>query len=297
MQSPIFELKTDGSILLADAGSTKISWTVVHSDGSKKAFITQGMNPAYLNDADILSRMKSDVLNELDGIDISSVRFFGAGVFGLHVERLESIFRWQLKCDDVICRSDMEGAAVALFGKEAGIACILGTGSNSCLCQAGVIIDQIPTLGFVLGDEGSAGWLGKQLLRHFFYRSMPIDLAESFAGIAPTRAELLRIIKEDPYFNRYIASFASFFAHDPNHPFLQDLIEKGLREFIGSHVLPYGEDRLKALSVGFVGTVASTHSLTLSNILADMGCKSGLILKAPIDALVDRFLDASIIKG
>lgn len=297
MQSPIFELKTGGAILLADAGSTKISWTLVQTDGSKKAFITQGMNPAYLDDADILARMKSDVLPELEGNLISSVRFFGAGVFGVHVERLESIFRWQLKCEDVICRSDMEGASVALFGKEAGIACILGTGSNSCLCQAGVIIDQIPTLGFVLGDEGSAGWLGKQLLRHFFYRSMPDDLSQSFAGIAPSRAELLRIVKEDPYFNRYIASFASFFSHDPNHPFLIGIIEKGFRVFINAHVLPYGEDRLKALTVGFVGTVASTHSVTLARILEDMGCKPGLILKAPIDALVDRFLAASTIKG
>lgn len=297
MQSPIFELTTSGAILLADAGSTKISWTLVHTDGTKKAFITQGMNPAYLNDADILARMKSDVLPELEDLDVSSVRFFGAGVFGVHIERLESIFRWQLKCDDVICRSDMEGAAVALFGKEAGVACILGTGSNSCLCQAGVIVDQIPTLGFVLGDEGSAGWLGKQLLRHYFYRSMPTELAESFGAIAPSRMELLRIIKEDPYFNRYIASFASFFAHDPSHPFFVGIIERGFREFIGSHVLPYGEDRLKALTVGFVGTVASTHSVTLANILSDMGCKTGLILKAPIDALVDRFLDASTAKN
>lgn len=296
MQSPIFELTNSGAILLADAGSTKISWTVVHTDGSKKAFITQGMNPAYLNDADILARMKSDVLPELEDIAVSSVRFFGAGVFGVHIERLESIFRWQLKCDDVICRSDMEGAAVALFGKEAGVACILGTGSNSCLCQAGIIVDQIPTLGFVLGDEGSAGWLGKQLLRHYFYRSMPAELADSFGAIAPSRGELLRIIKEDPYFNRYIASFASFFAHDPSHPFLVGIIEKGLKEFISSHVLPYGEDRLKALTVGFVGTVASTHSVTLTKILSEMGCKAGLILKAPIDALVDRFLAASTAK-
>jgi hypothetical protein len=296
VQSPIFELTTSGAILLADAGSTKISWTIVHTDGTKKAFITQGINPAYLDDADILGRMKTDVLPELDEVQITSVRFFGAGVFGIHIERLESIFRWQLKCDDVICRSDMEGAAVALFGKEAGVACILGTGSNSCLCEAGVIIDQIPTLGFVLGDEGSAGWLGKQLLRHYFYRSMPQELSEAFGAIAPNRGELLRIIKEDPYFNRYIASFASFFAHDPTHPFLMGIIEKGFQVFISGHVLPYGEDQLKALTVGFVGTVASTHSLTLDKVLTEMGCKTGLILKAPIDALVDRFLDASTVR-
>ncbi|MDV7391872.1 hypothetical protein RZS08_10980, partial [Arthrospira platensis SPKY1] len=192
----------------------------------------------------------------------AAIRFFGAGVVGPHIERLQQLFQLTFGCHDVICGSDLLGASLALFGQESGIACILGTGSNSCVMEGGQIVDQIPTLGFILGDEGSAGWIGRQLLRHHFYRSLPADLQGPFAAIAPDRIELLTLMRQDPYFNRHIAGSAAFVGQHAEHPFIVELIRSSIREFLQFHVLPYGEDRVKALTLGFVGTVARCPTRT-----------------------------------
>lgn len=279
-------LRTDQPILVADAGSTKISWSLVFAHPSEDInFETKGMNPVYLDDAALQFRFKSEILSQLEGHIPQSIRFFGAGVFGKNIKRMQSLFRWYFKSSDIYCGSDLQGAALALFGQESGVGCILGTGSNSCLVRHGRIQDQIPTLGFVLGDEGSAGWLGKQLLKHHYYRTLPEDLKNSFSAIAPQREELLRIIREDAYFNRYIASYASFIAENVNHPFLNAIVRKGFRLFIDYHIAPYGKEQIEGLTLGFLGTVAHEHQPILVECVQEAGFEIGPILKMPIEAI------------
>jgi glucosamine kinase len=171
-----------------------------------------------------------------------------------------------------------------LCGHKPGIAIILGTGSNSCYYDGENIVANNPSLGFILGDEGSGGYLGKKILQAFLYNEMPADLHESFKTRYPiTKEEVLDNVYKKSMPNRYTATFSRFLQHHVRHPFAAQMIYDAFADFFDHHVLKYPE--YKQVSVNGTGSVAFYFSDILRAVAADKGCSIGTILESPIAGL------------
>ncbi|MFZ9660880.1 MAG: N-acetylglucosamine kinase, partial [Chitinophagaceae bacterium] len=180
---------------------------------------------------------------------------------------------------------DLMGAARAVCGNDKGIACILGTGSNSCYFDGKKIIKNSPGLGYVLGDEGSGAYLGKKVLQYFLYDTFDADLRARFdAKYVTTPSEILDNIYKQPFANRYLASFTLFLAENRGHYMVENIIEDGFNDFFYNHVFKYKESWSNP--IGFVGGVAYAFRDILSQMIKEFGLTQGKILKNPMDGLV-----------
>ena len=183
---------------------------------------------------------------------------------------------------------DLLGAARALLGDDPGIACILGTGSNTCAYDGKKIVDNVQNLAFILGDEGSASHIGKRIMRSYFYREMPEELAESFKETYPQpEREIINGVYAEGA-NVYLASFARFAGQHKEHPFIHYLVSDALEEFVERHVIKY-YDYLK-FPVCSVGSVAYFWRHILRKELNRKGLRIGKIIQKPIDSMIEYHL-------
>ncbi len=181
--------------------------------------------------------------------------------------------------------NDLSGAAKALCGNEKGIACILGTGSNSCYYNGSRISKNSPGLGFILGDEGSGAYLGKKVIQHFLYNIFDDDLRSRFdAKFVTTDAEILDAVYKKPLPNRYLASFAIFLAENRNHYMIENIIEDGLNDFFYTHIIRYRESA--RLPVHFTGGIAYGFREVVENLCTGYGLQCGNIFKSPMEGLI-----------
>lgn len=273
-------------ILVADSGSTKTAWSVLEGAMVKAEFTTLGMNPFFRSTENIVDELKKTHLPVM-GSAISHVWFYGAGV--VNAEKGEIIKRALLHfCPDALIdtQSDVLGACRALFGKNSGIACILGTGSNSCCFDGTGITNQIPPLGFILGDEGSGAVMGKHLLGDYFKDVMPTELRLIFENrFGLTKDEALNRVYRDARPSHFLASLTPFLSENLAHEYCKSFIEKNFTAFIERNVtkLPgYRES-----NIGFVGSIAWYFSDILKDVLKKFGIGDAVFLKDPIDGLVN----------
>jgi glucosamine kinase len=180
---------------------------------------------------------------------------------------------------------DLMGAAKALCGTEKGIACILGTGSNSCYYNGKKIIKNSPGLGYVLGDEGSGAYLGKKVIQYFLYNTFDEDLMDRFTAKFKTNSyEILDAVYKKPLPNRYLASYAIFLAENRGHYMIENIIEDGFNDFFFNHVYKYSESW--KLPVHFIGSVAHGFKDVLKEMCNGYELQLGRVLKKPMDGLV-----------
>jgi N-acetylglucosamine kinase-like BadF-type ATPase len=180
---------------------------------------------------------------------------------------------------------DLMGAAVATCGDKPGIACILGTGSNSCLFDGKKILDNVPSLGFILGDEGSGAHLGRKLLQAYYYREFPADLAEKIRKeYDMDKQTVLNHVYDEPMPSQYVATFARFISDNNEHPFIHELLYAGFKEFLERLVIKYEGSR--ELPVHFIGSIAQLNQEILQEVMDELGLKPGIILKSPMDGLI-----------
>ncbi|TVR81179.1 MAG: hypothetical protein EA412_03445 [Chitinophagaceae bacterium] len=275
--------------LVADSGSTKTDW--VWSDGNEYINMqSPGLNPHYVKGDYVENILQKNVLTILKDKPVEALFFYGAGCAGEDpVSVLETSFhRIFNKNTQIEINHDLFGAARALYGMKSGIAAILGTGSSSCLFENGVITDRIPSLGFTIGDEGSAGYFGKMFLRHHFYRDWPTDLAEHYSKhFKWSLSEVQTKVYTKPMPNTFVASLAKYLFEKKEHPFVNQLILKGFEEFIEMHLMKYGgENKLAA----FVGSLAFFNRDILKVALEKKGLKLHKIIHRPIEDLVSFHL-------
>ena len=167
-------------ILIADSGSTKVAWRVLHSDGTIQAIQTIGINPFFVSEEDILKTLEESLKPGIRG-NVEQVFFYGAGVAGNDkIEILTRCFHKAFPGCKVEANSDLLAAARCLCGAEEGIAAILGTGANTCFYDGEKIVDNVPACGYILGDEGGGAVLGKKLVSDYLKRMLPEDLSEAF---------------------------------------------------------------------------------------------------------------------
>lgn len=272
-------------IVVADSGSTKADWMFINQS-EEKAIHTMGFNPVFHPSELIQSELSTAINGQIASEEVESVYYYGSGCWD---NKRKDVIRAALSRvfpnAHVAVYHDLLGAARAACGHSAGIACIMGTGSNSCLYDGVDVIDNVTNLGYLVGDEGSGTHLGKKVIRSYFYREMPADLAEKFeAFVGGGKDTILDRIygKETP--NVYMASFTRFLAENMMHPFVQRILYRSFAEFIDRHVRKYQGHM--SLPVHFIGSIAYVFQDIIKVILAERAMQVGRFVRKPIDELV-----------
>ncbi len=272
--------------LIADSGATKTEWHW-EGDSANQAFQTEGLNPYYHTTATIIEVLKSELISEIDSDSVDEIFFYGAGCDSEQKKRLiEEALQACFANSTVNIYHDLLGAARACFLNEAGIACILGTGSNSCLYDGKKIIEHIPSLAFILGDEGSAGYFGKKLINSYFRQELPRELAAELERTY--NMELNYIMKglyDKPQKSRFIASYGFFLGKHKTHPFIGKMLQEGFEDFVTSIVKKYSD--AKSYKVSFVGSVACAHRELITEILLKHDLQPGQFIQKPLERLVN----------
>lgn len=272
-------------ILIADSGATKTDWRIINPQGGIQQAKTIGLSPYYQTSESISAELTQNLLPSITG-EVSEIHFYGTGCAGEEpcaiVRRgLQTVFP---SASTIEVDSDMLGAARGLCGHEAGIACILGTGSNNCLYDGRDIADKIPSLGFWLGDEGSGGYLGKTLVTAFLHKEIPDDLAAKFAKRYGLNREIvLENAYKKPFPNRYFATFSKFLFDNRSHPFAYKLVYDAFSEFLAKYVCKLPDHQ--KYKAHFSGSVAFYYSDILRRAAAEKGVVVGHIMETPIAGL------------
>lgn len=274
------------SILIADSGSTKTTWCLLDK-GKKKKIQTQGLSPYFLTTTEMEAIVTKELLPKLKEVKPKAVHFYGTGCKLADKKRIvKAALRKIWSKAELEVEHDLMGAARALCGKEKGVACILGTGSNSCYFNGNRIIKNSPGLGYVLGDEGSGAYLGKKVVQYFLYNTFEPDLMDRFRAKYPEAdsAGILDAVYRQPMPNRYLAGFTHFLAENRGHYMIENIIEDGFNDFIFQHLFKYRETW--TTPVHFTGSVAYGFRDVLVEMCKAFEIQTGKILKEPMDGLI-----------
>ena len=271
--------------LIADSGSTKAEWCLVQGK-KKKTFYTGGISPYFLNGSQIQQQINRELIPSMGKIKIDQVFFYGTGCKSkINHKLVKTALKSVFPKADIMVDHDLMGAARALCGNEKGVACILGTGSNSCYYNGKKIVKNSPGLGYVLGDEGSGAFLGRKVLQYYLYNTFDEDLRSRFdARYVTNAAEILENVYKRPLANRYLASFALFLAENRGHFMIENIIEDCLNDFFFYHIIKYRESWI--LPVNFVGGVAYGFRDVIKELCSNYELTLGSILQNPMEGLV-----------
>jgi glucosamine kinase len=274
------------NILIADGGSTKCEWCLLEN-GKKKTVNTQGISPYFLDAAGIGKIIAAELAPALKKARIDEVYFYGTGCKDPANRRMvQRTIRGIFPGAAVEVTHDLMGAAVALCGNSKGIACILGTGSNSCYFSGKRIVKNSPGLGYVLGDEGSGAYLGKKVIQYYLYNTFDEELRYKFdKKYSIDDSGILENVYRRPLPNRYLASFALFLAENRGHYMIENIIEDGLNDFFFTHLCKYRESW--NWPIHFVGGVAYGFRESIRELCDAYQFELGSILKKPMDGLIN----------
>ena len=275
------------AILIADSGSTKTDWICLTGDDESTQIEVQtvGLNPFHVSENEIRGVLTHDVLPQLGDSNVEAVYFYGSGVRSEVEGRVEGLLRESFPdAKTVQAHSDLLGACRALCGDEAGIACILGTGANSCVYDGKKIVHNTPALGYILGDEGSGAVLGKHLLHDLYTGVLPHNLRLTFEKeMGLELSEIINKVYREPQANRFLASLSEFIHRHLNEEGIRQMVYNTFSDFINYHVSRYGRHDLP---LSFVGSIAFYYQEQLQLIVQMLGYPMGTILKSPLQGLV-----------
>jgi N-acetylglucosamine kinase-like BadF-type ATPase len=272
-------------ILIADSGSTKTDWILTTSENSILEVETLGINPVRDSRDAIFGIIKNHLASQLpEEYKVDQIFFYGAGCIDPYkknvAEVLISIFGSDTR---IAVESDLLGAARALCGNQAGIACILGTGSNSCLYDGKEIIANTSPLGYILGDEGSGAFLGKTLVGNILKKIFSQKLQDSFfKKYDLTPSIIINKVYREPMPNRFLASLVPFLAEHREEPEIHDMLIGAFRLFFVRNVKAYGHPEME---INCVGSIAFYFNNELRDAAAKEGLKMGKILQKPAQDL------------
>ncbi len=277
-------------ILIADCGSTKIDWCVLSSEKKvAKQVFTMGMNAVMLTEEEMRSRIAAELIPELADLaaDISEIYFYGAGCLAPEVcANVAAALRANIPSASVVeVYTDLLAAARALCGHETGIACILGTGSNSCLYDGNEIVRNVSPLGFILGDEGSGAVIGKLFLGDVLKNQLPKAVADEFmAEYRLSYLDIIRRVYKEPLPNRFLASVTPFLSAHLDVPEIRAIVLSTFRAFFRRNVRQYADSGER--TANFVGSIAYYFRAILEEAAREEGFAVGKILKSPMEGLV-----------
>lgn len=274
------------SLLIADSGATKTTWTVLGGK-RKKTITTPGISPYFFSSAEITALLREQLVPHLPKEGVSAVYFYGTGCATPDNKALvkTGIKKAIPSARETEVQSDLMAAARALCGREKGISCILGTGSNSCVFNGKKIVRNNPAPGFILGDEGSGAYLGKKVVQYFIYETFDEELMHRFRlKFNTSYREILQQVYKEPWPNRYLASFAPFLSENRGHFMIENIIEDGLTDFVTTHLFKYPETW--TLPVHFVGSIAWHFRDMLAQVCEACELNLGKVLQSPMQGLI-----------
>jgi glucosamine kinase len=276
-------------ILVADSGSTKTEWTVINKGNPEASFITFGINPYFLSGEEIFTLLTSE-LSKLKGSSFDGVYFYGTGCNTVAKgNTVKDALNRFLSANEIFIGSDLLAAARSLCLDSPGIACIIGTGSNSCYYDGNKIVSNVSPLGYILGDEGGGAVMGRKLISAVLKKQVPqpvIDLFFETYKITP--AEILENVYMKPFPNRFLGQYSRFISANIHIPELQNIVTSGFDEFITRNILQYPES--KKLAVHFTGSIAFHFRSFLDELLKKYGLQSGVVTLTPMEGLIKYHL-------
>ncbi len=272
--------------LIADSGATKAEWCLL-GNGKRKTIITQGISPYFLNTEQITELLLKELKPKLKNVEVDEIYYYGTGCANpTNAKSVKKAIGKVFPGTKTAVNHDLMAAARALGGRQKGMACILGTGSNSCYYDGKKIVKNSPGLGYVLGDEGSGAYLGKKVIQYYLYGTFDDELRGRFDLTYTTNtAEILESVYKKPLPNRYLASFTKFLAENRGHYMIENIIEDGLNDFFFNHLCKYRE--VWTLPVHFTGSVAFGFKDVLQQLCNSYEFELGKVIKAPMEGLID----------
>ncbi len=272
-------------ILITDSGSTKCDWILYENDEPIRVR-TNGLNPAILKKKELKKNITENAeLSKYKDL-VTSIYFFGAGCgTEKNQKKLNTILTSFFTKAKSIVKEDIM-AAVWATTKDPAVVCILGTGSNCCYYDGKNIHSKTPSLGYIVMDEGSGNYFGKELLKSYFYKQMPDELRFSFEKNFNLETEnLVKKLYQSATPNKYLADFARFLFENNEHPFAIKLLSDGMDKFVENHILQYS-DELKTVPLHFVGSIAYHAQDIIALALKKKGLKASKFIRRPIDNLI-----------
>lgn len=275
--------------LIADSGSTKVEWCLLDHDKPVRQIFTSGFNALMLTEEEIAQYLDDELMSQLgeDARSVTEVHFYGAGCIDEEVCRnVRRAIRQNIDVPTIEAHSDLLGAARALFGEREGIACILGTGSNSCYYNGREIKDHVSPLGYILGDEGSGAVLGRHLIGDVLKHQLPRELCDRFLDeYNLTSNAIIRRVYKEPAPNRFLASVTPFLLKNIEEPAIHRLVLNEFKSFFVRNVAQY--DRYRVLPVSFVGSIAYLYRPVLDEAAAALDATVDTVIKTPMEGLVN----------
>jgi len=275
-------------IIVADSGSTKTDWALIKESGVEYVK-SIGLNPYFLSKEELAKGIYS-ALKNVDMDEIEGIYFFGAGTSAAaNKDKIKSVFvEFFPRVQEIVIDTDLYGAAKALFKEEKGIACILGTGSNSCYYDGTQIADNVNSLGYLLGDNGSGAVLGLKLMQMYLRNKLSPKLAKKFREEynLDYRYILDNVYKQSTP-NKFFAKFSPFIITNINDEVINKMVKDDIREFVDYFIVNY--DNYKNLPIRIIGSIGYFYEDVINEVFAEYGLKIDKISKTPIEALVEYY--------
>ena len=274
-------------ILIADCGSTKIDWCLLNGKEKVAQIFTTGMNALLMTQEEMTQRIADELMPNIANYEVTEIYYYGAGIIS---DEIKSHVINALKANipsatKIEVDSDLLAAARALCGRKPGIACILGTGSNSCYYDGEKVVDNVSPLGYILGDEGSGAVLGKLLVGDVLKKQLPEHLCEKFLKeYNLDRNKIIDAVYRKPAANRFLAQFAPFLEHNIEEPSIHRIVLHSFIDFFVRNVENY--DNYKELPCNFVGSIALLEKATLLEAAKSQGITVGNIIQDPMEGFI-----------
>ncbi|HHT35139.1 MAG TPA: ATPase [Bacteroidales bacterium] len=277
--------RTARNILIADSGATKTDWCLAHDGEILQRFSGTGISPVYQTEEEIAEEIRLQVMPHLKESEIHSIHFYGSGCIPGKTILVENALYHSFPIGDIHVYSDLIAAAHSLCGHNAGIACIMGTGSNSCEWNGSEVIAQVSPLGFILGDEGSGAALGRQLLGDALKNQLTPGLREKMLEeLQLTPSLIIDKVYRQPFPSRFLASLAPFLLNNIADKSIRRIVSRGFSDFFERNVMQYD---YRKQEVHFVGSIARHFSDILREVAADKEIVIGKIEQSPMNGLIN----------
>jgi N-acetylglucosamine kinase-like BadF-type ATPase len=276
-------------ILVADSGATKTDWRLIDTSGKIHSFSTVGFSPMFWTSKEISDELNKKIPKKIKSqvtSNKSEIFYYGTGCSSKQRNKiLEVALKKIFPKAKIVINHDILASARALCGTHKGIACILGTGSNSCFYDGKKITKNLGGLTFILGDEGSGAHIGKEFIKAFLNDELPSYLHKTFQKkFHLTKDKIFDSVYNKKYPNRFLASFAKFISEHIDEPFVHELVKNCLTEFFEKTICKY--ENHKYVPVGFVGSIAFYFRNILKEVAKEKGVTITKIIETPIDELV-----------
>jgi N-acetylglucosamine kinase-like BadF-type ATPase len=276
-------------MIIADSGSTKTTWRIAKDNAAFSDVSTEGINPYFQSQEDIEQIIYTQLLPNIEPAwmgNTAEINFYGAGCSSPEKSGIvENAIKNCFQASMVQVNHDLLASARALLGKNKGIACILGTGSNSCVYDGNDITENIPSWGYLFGDFGSGAHIGKSLVQAYANDELDAELRKKLETQGVQREVVLNNAYKRPLPNRYLAGFAKLAHAHIQHPQIKKIVENCFHDFFLQQIEKYTD--YKSYEVSFVGSIAFHFAEQLKQAASDRGIRMGSVLKEPISGLTN----------